>query len=110
MASAKDFARLAQINGVAHYILVRGDGQVVSQNMEDAESLGLIIAEGGTKCDALAADMGGNRYIHLSIERESGDDLLVFSLGSYYLGILKHAESQRQEVIDRVIFFLKNLS
>lgn len=110
MASAKDFARLAQINGVAHYILVQGDGQVVSQNMEDAENLGLIIAGGGTKCDALAADMGGNRFIHLSIERESGNDLLVFSLGSYYLGILKHAESPRQEVIDKVIYFLQNLS
>jgi hypothetical protein len=110
MASAKDFTRLAQIDGVAHYILVRGDGQVVSQNMEDAASLGPIIAAGGTKCDALAADMGGKRYIHLSIERESGEDLLVFSLGRYYLGILKHEESPRQEVIDNVIYFLKNLS
>lgn len=110
MASANDFTRLAQIKGVTHYILVRGDGQVVSQNMEDAESLGLIIAGGGTKCDALAADMGGNRYIHLSIEQESGEDLLVFSLGRYYLGILKHEESPRQEIIDNVIYFLKNLS
>ncbi len=110
MASAKDFNRLARIDGIAHYILVRGDGQVVSQNMEDAASLGPVIAAGGTKCDALAADMGGNRYIHLCIERESGNDLLVFSLGSYYLGILKDEESQRQEVIDNVIYFLKNLS
>ena len=110
MASVKDFARLTQINGVANYILVRGDGRIVSQNMEDAESLGLIIAGGGTKCDALAADMGGNRFIHLSIERESGEDLLVFSLGSFYLGILKKAESERQEVIDNVIYFLKKIS
>ncbi len=110
MASAKDFDRLAQIDGVAHYVLVSGDGQVISQDMEDAASLGPIIAAGGTQCDALAADMGGNRYIHLCIEQESGNDLLVFSLGRYYLGILKHAESQRQEIIDNVIYFLKNLS
>jgi len=110
MASVKNFTRLTQINGVAHYILVQGDGQIVSQNSEDAASLAPIVAAGGTKCDALAADMDGNRYIHLCIERESGDDLLVFSLGSYYLGILKHAESHRQEVIDNVIYFLKNLS
>jgi len=110
MASAKDFNRLAQIDGVAHYILVRGDGQVISQNMDDAEILGSIIAAGGTQCDALAADMGGNRYIHLCIERESGNDLLVFSLGRYYLGILKQAESPRKEIIDKVIYFLQNLS
>lgn len=110
MASVKDFSRLAQIDGVTHYILVRGDGQVVSQNMDGADSLGQFIAASGTQCDTLAADMGGNRYIHLCIERESGNDLLVFSLGRYYLGILKHADGQRQEIIDNVIYFLKNLS
>lgn len=110
MASAKDFARLEQINGVASYILVRGDGQIVSQNMDNAASIAPIVAIGGTQCDTLATDMGGNRFIHLCIERESGNDLLVFSLGRYYLGILKHAESERQQTIDNVIYFIQNLS
>lgn len=110
MASAKDFARLEQINGVAHYILVRGDGQVISQNMENAATFAPLISSSGTQCDALATDMGGNRYIHLCIERQSGNDLLVFSLGRYYLGIFKQAESERQQTIDNVIHFLKNLS
>jgi hypothetical protein len=110
MASARDFNRLALIDGVAHYILVRGDGRIVSQDTEDAAGLGPLVATGGTTCDALAADMDGSRYIHLCIERESGNDLLVFSLGHFYLGILKHAEGRRQEIIDNVIYFLKNLS
>jgi len=110
MASAKDIARLEQIEGVAHYILVRDDGHVISQNMEDAARFAPIISSCGTQCDALATDMGGNRYIHLCIEQESGNDLLVFSLGRYYLGIFKHMESERQETIDKVIYFLKNLS
>jgi predicted regulator of Ras-like GTPase activity (Roadblock/LC7/MglB family) len=110
MASAQEFARLAQINGVADYILVRGDGRIIAQNMENDASLGQLIATSGSQCDTLAADMGGNRYIHLCLERESGNDLLVFSLGRLYLGIVKHAESERQEVIDNIIYFLKNLS
>lgn len=110
MASAKDFARLEQINGVARYILVRGNGHVVSQNMEDMAGFGPIVSHCGAQCDALGADMNGNRYIHLCIERDSGNDLLVFSLGRYYLGIMKHEESDRQETIDNVIYFLQNLS
>lgn len=110
MASARDFNRLALIDGVAHYLLVRSDGQIVSQDAEDAAGLGPIITAGGTTCDDLAAAMDGNRYIHLCIERKSGNDLLVFSLGRYYLGILKDEECQRQELIDKVIYFLKNLS
>jgi hypothetical protein len=110
MASANDFARLEQVNGLAHYIMVQGDGQVISQNMENAVSFAPLISSGGTQWDALVKDMGGNRYLHLSIERESGNDLLVFSLGRYYLGIFKHAESERQKPIDNLIYFLQNLS
>ena len=110
MASARDFNRLALIDGVAQYLLVRSDGQIVSKDTEESASLGPIIAAGGTTCDALAADMDGGRYIHLCIERKSGSDLVVFSLGSYYLGILKDEECSRQELIDKVIYFLKNVS
>jgi hypothetical protein len=114
MASAKDFARLEQINGIARYILARSDGQMLSQNRngstKDALLFASLIAHCGVQCDAMTTDMSGNRYIHLSIERESGDDLLVFSLGQFYLGVFKDADSDRQKVIDNVIYFLKNLS
>ncbi len=114
MASAKEFARLAQINGVADYLLVRADGQVIAQqqtdSMENGAPLALLVAAAGSQSDGMAADMGGNRYIHCCIERESGNDLLIFSLGRLYLGVVKHAESGRQEIIDNVIYFLKNLS
>ncbi len=109
MASIKDFDHLEQITGVANFILVRNDGQVIRQNMTNAADFAPIISGGGQQCDALAADMNGDRYIHLYMERESGNDLIVFSLGRYYLGIFKYEESERQETIDNVIFFLKNL-
>jgi len=114
MSSAKDFTRLEQINGIARYILTRLDGQMISQNndggTEDAPPLAAFIAKCGVQCDAMSSDMSGNRYIHLSIERESGNDLLIFSLGKFYLGVFKHADSDRQEVIDNVIYFLQHLS
>ena len=36
MASAKEFSRLARIKGVADYLLVRADGQVVAQQQTDS--------------------------------------------------------------------------
>lgn len=110
MATAKDFSRLADIEGVARYILVRNDGYVVSENHEEAVTLSSSIVTSGKYCDSLANDLDGRRYIYCCIERASGDDVLIFSLGRYYLGIIKHHNSGSQAVADTIISFLRTLS
>jgi hypothetical protein len=110
MASARDFAQLEQLDGISRVLLVQGDGQLINKTTGDGEIYGPLIAASGTQCDTLSADMSGSRYLYLCLERKSGQDILVFPLGRYYLGIIKHAESERQEIIDNVIYFLKNLS
>lgn len=110
MATAKDFSRLGTIEGVAQFILVRNDGYVVSENFEDAVSLSSAIVTSGKYCDSLSDNLGGRRYIHLCIERSSGSNILVFSLGRYYLGIIKQPDSDPQTVADSILAFLKGLS
>lgn len=109
MASAKDFARLTLINGITASILVRGDGQIIGQASEEIAAYAPLIARSGAGCDSLSSGMGGNRYLHLCLERESGLDILVFPLGQFYLGVLKDPDSERQEILNQVIFFLKHL-
>lgn len=109
MATAKDFSRLGDIAGVSNYILVRNDGYVVSENYEEAVTLSSAIVTSGKQCDSLADDLGNKRYIYCCIERQSGDNVLIFSLGRYYLGIIKHSDSDPQQVADGIIAFLKSL-
>lgn len=110
MATTKDFSRLANIEGVANYILVRNDGYVVSENYDDAVTLSSAIVTTGKYCESLAEDLADRRYIFCSIERSSGDNVLVFSLGRYYLGIIKHPTSDAQALSDAIIGFLRTLS
>ena len=110
MATAKDFSRLGNIEGVSRYILVRNDGYVVSENYEDAVALSSAIVTSGKYCDSLADDLEGRQYIYCCIERTSGDNVLVFSLGRFYLGIIKHADTEPQQLADTIIGFLKSLA
>lgn len=110
MATAKDFSKLGDIEGVSRYILVRNDGFLVSENYEDAVAISSAIVTTGKYCDSLIDDLASGRYIYCCIERHSGENLLVFSLGRYYLGIIKHADSDPQQLADTIIVFLKSLS
>jgi len=110
MATAKDFSRLGDIEGVSQYILVRNDGYVISENYEEAFALSSAIVTSGKYCDSLADDLEGRRYIYCCIERNSGNNVLVFSLGRYYLGIIKHSDTDPQQLADTIIGFLKALS
>lgn len=109
MATTKDFSKLADIEGVGNYILVRNDGYVVSENYEDAVALSSAIVTSGKYCDSLADDLAGRRYIYCCIERTSGENILVFSLGRYYLGIIQHSASASQSIADATISFLRTL-
>jgi len=110
MATAKDFSRLGDIEGVANYILVRDDGYVVSENYDQAVSLASAIVTTGKHCDSLVEDLENRRYIYCCIERDSGNNILVFSLGRYFLGIIQHADSNPQQLTDTIIGFLKALT
>ena len=110
MATAKDFSKLGTLDGVLQYILVRDDGFVVSKNYDDAVALSSAIITSGQYCDSLDDDFDAGRYVYCSIERQSGENVLIFSLGRYYLAIIKHADSEPQQLADTVINFLKTLS
>ncbi len=110
MATTKDFSKLSDIEGVANYILVRNDGYVVSENYDEAVALSSSIVTTGKLCDSLVDDLAGRRYIYCCIDRTSGDNLLVFSLGRYFLGIIKHPTAEPQVLADLIIAFLRTLS
>jgi len=109
MASASDFAKLKDINGVFQYILVRNDGHVVTHNTKDAVAFSSTIVMSGRNCKQLESVLDSGQYIYLCVERENGHNLLVFSLGNYFLGIIEEADSDTQTTVDLIIDYLKTI-
>jgi hypothetical protein len=110
MATAKDFSRLGDIEEVSRYILVRDDGYVVNNNNDDDVALSSSIVTTGQYCESLAKDLAGRKYIYCCVERASGNDIMVFSLGKYYLGVIKHVNTTSEQLAEAVIAFLKAIS
>ncbi len=109
MVTTKDLKQVEDLDGVANYLLVRRDGAVVSKNIEDAVTLASTVVLSGTSCEAMEKNMGGKRYRYMAIERESGEHLLIFSLGNYFLGIIQQSGHDIQKLNDTIIAFLKKL-
>ncbi len=83
---------------------------MVSANMEDAVALSSTIVMSGINSESLEKKMGGQRYRYLAVERNDGEDLVVFSLGNYFLGIIKMLNYDSPQAITGVIGFLKALT
>ncbi len=109
MVTKKDFKQLAGLDGVAHYLLVRRDGAVVAGNLETAVSLASTVVLSGISCEAMEKNVGGKRYSYMTIERESGEHLVIFSLGNYFLGVIQQSGNDSIQLIESVIAFLKKL-
>ncbi|MEN8188318.1 MAG: hypothetical protein ABFS19_00590 [Thermodesulfobacteriota bacterium] len=110
MAVIKDFAGLAEVQGVAQYLLVKKDGSTLATNMDSPGLLAVTVVGCGQHCENLSGAVGGQNYIHLCLERESGDNLMVFSLGGFYLGVISESSTASQMVVSNVISFLKTIN
>ncbi len=110
MATAKDFLKLGEIDGVAKYILLRSDGSLISGNFEDPGSVSQAIVSTGQLCDNFSQDLSNRHYLHLCVEQGNGDNIFIFPLGAFYLGIIKQAGTDPAVVSESVLSFLKALS
>ena len=109
MASASDFSKLKNIEGVGHYILVRNDGHVVTHNLNNAVELSSTIVMSGRSFKKLEDFLDCGQCIYLCVERNKDNNLLVFPLGKYFLGIVEESDSDTKTTVDSIINYLKNL-
>ena len=109
MTKVTEINKLAEVEGVESFIFVRRDGKVVAENMDNAVSMASTIVMSGLNCESMETLVKEKRYKYLSIERESGKDLIILSLGNFFLGIIKAQEYQSREILDATYSFLKNL-
>lgn len=110
MATVKDFSELDDIAGVTKYLLVRDDEVIVSTNDSQAFFVKEAIVACGQQCDSLSDDLLSSHYIYCCVERDSGENVLIFPLGKYHLEIIKHPDTDPKKLAESIIAFLKTLN
>ncbi len=112
MSGVQRFAnRIEQIKGVHNFIVARNDGQVITHNLDEPERLTSLVTFGGFNAQAIQKALGFSQFGYLIYIRPHNQNLIIFSLDKYYLGILQKINSNQTELIaevSRFLFSLKN--
>ena len=106
MATLSDFAKIAEIKGVAHYVLVKNNGTIASHNAQQPESLAKMVLACGLNCD----ETGKTRFTYFVFSLGNRENYCIFPVGNYYLGVLLQAGIDVDLMVNTIIEFIQGLS
>ncbi len=108
MATLQDFVqRVRRIKGVARFLLLRSDGRLLAHNLERPEGFSELMPLIGLGSRSIQKSMGFSRFNYFMVGRKQGENFLVFSLGSYQLGVEVAPECSGPEVADGIMELLR---
>ncbi len=88
MATAKDFVdRVNQIEGIAGCVLIRNDGVQIAKTLDDQENYVPLLQTGSNLANDIMESIGFSYCRYLSFDRENMENLYVFPVDNYLLGI-----------------------
>ena len=103
MATIEDLVNgIQKVQGLDGYIIVKQDGQVLSHNVANAEPLSALVVMGGLNSNIIKTDVGASLFKYLAIARKTNERLLVFPLGTFWLGLLQRQEAYTPDIINKV--------
>ncbi|GAB4175443.1 MAG: hypothetical protein Tsb0017_26800 [Geothermobacteraceae bacterium] len=108
-ASERFAARMAAIEGVRHFVLIRRDGQVITHNLEDPDELAALATLCGLQSEAIAETHGFSPLVRLCLRRSGGESFSLFRLDKYYVAVMQEAACPLEDLFDRISKFLSSL-
>jgi hypothetical protein len=110
MSASKRFAQtISHMTGVARFVLVRNDGQVIIHNLADPDELATTITLAGTNVQEIQKASGFSPFKYLLFPHPLGEHLLVFALGKYFLGVRVQSDCDNNALIDEITAYLQTL-
>jgi len=90
MASLQEFVgRITKVNGVRSYLIVRRDGQILSQNIRTADRVAAMVVMCGLSAESLMAVTGLTRFRCLVLARGKKEKLLLFPAKQFFLLVIE---------------------
>ncbi|MEN6320568.1 MAG: hypothetical protein ABFD82_17660 [Syntrophaceae bacterium] len=110
MATIEDLVNgIQRIQGLDGYAIVKQDGQVLSHNVANVESLSALIVMSGLNGNIIQTDVGASLFKYLVIARKTNERLLVFPIGNLWLGLLQRKDTYTPDIISKVQFLINEL-
>ena len=105
VSDIRHFMKISQVSGVDRYLFADPDGRVIAHNFKTYQSAGRMVA----LCAKNAQAIAGQRLEYLVFKRQNNQDLLIFPVGKYYLGVIKQSDIPDGEVTGNILAFIKSM-
>ena len=103
MATAKDFVgRISKVSGVAGCLLVKTDGVLLGQTIDDPEVYSTLMMIGAGLAGDIMEKIGFTYCRHISFGRENNRHFYVFPIDQYLLGVVQKSDCQVQKMLDEI--------
>jgi predicted regulator of Ras-like GTPase activity (Roadblock/LC7/MglB family) len=90
MVSLQEFVgRITRVNGVRSYLIVRRDGQILSQNIRTADRVSAMVVMCGLSAESLMAAAGLSRFRCLVLARGTREKLLLWPAKHFFLLVIE---------------------
>ena len=93
---------IQKIQGLDGYVIVKQDGQVLSHNVANVEPLSALIVMCGLNGNIIKSDVGASLFKYLVVARKTNERLLVFPMGTFWLGLLQRQEAYTPDIVNKV--------
>lgn len=111
MATAKDFvARINRVDGVAGCLLIKDDGVLLGQTLEDPEVYSTLMLISGGQADDIMHKIGFSYCRHLSFSRLNNRHFYVFPINNYLLGVVQRSDCYVPDMLDAVYRLIGRVS
>ncbi len=110
-ASADQFAaQIIEIHGIDQFALVRNDGCIVTHNMPDPEEFAAMITLCGRNSTSLRKPLGVSHLKQIICTRPDNQNIIIFPLHKYFLGIKQSGDADQDIVIHEVSRLLRQVA
>lgn len=111
MATAKEFVvRISKIDGVAGCLLVRNDGVLIGQILDDPEVYSTLMMISGSLGREVMDKAGFSYCRHISFGRRGKRHFYVFPIDKYLLGVEQHTDCDVPDMLEAVSRLLSRVS
>jgi predicted regulator of Ras-like GTPase activity (Roadblock/LC7/MglB family) len=110
-AAAEKFSeQVEEIHGVGKFALVRNDGRIVIHNMPDPDEFASMITLCGRSAISLRKPLGVSHIKQIVCTRPSNQNIIIFQLHKYFLGIQQTSDTDQDIVIQEIRQLLRNVA
>ncbi len=111
MATAKDFVgRVSKIDGVAGCLLVKDDGVLLGQTLDDPEVYSTLMLISAGQANEVMGKIGFSYCRHLSFSRVNNRHFYVFPIDKYLLGVVQRTDCYVPDMLEAIYRLIGRVS